>query len=75
MLPLLLLAGCRHTLLPCTATFGPSLPALACLPLPACPCLGAVWEMFYCRDPYEGLMDGQICVGVSGVWLWVPLCG
>ncbi|KAI3434599.1 hypothetical protein D9Q98_002667 [Chlorella vulgaris] len=24
-----------------------------------------LWEMFYCRDPYEGLMDGQICVGVT----------
>ena len=39
-------------------------------PLPALSAwLAAVWEMFYCRDPYEGLMDGQICVGVSGVWL------
>jgi serine/threonine protein kinase len=44
---------------------GAPLPASACLPA----WLAAVWEMFYCRDPYEGLMDGQICVGVSGVWL------
>lgn len=21
--------------------------------------------MFYCREVYEGLIDGQICVGVS----------
>lgn len=30
------------------------------------PCLLAVWEMFYCRDPYDGLLEGQICVGVTG---------
>ncbi|PRW57603.1 serine threonine- kinase drkC [Chlorella sorokiniana] len=24
-----------------------------------------LWEMFYCTDPYEGLIDGQICLGVS----------
>lgn len=34
---------------------------------PACPSPPAsVWEMFYCEDPYDGLMDGQICLGVSG---------
>jgi len=31
-------------------------------------CLPSVWEMFYCRDPYDGLLDGQICVGVTGGW-------
>ncbi len=33
------------------------------------PCLLAVWEMFYCREPYDGLLEGQICVGVTGGWL------
>ncbi len=32
--------------------------------------LCAVWEMFYCTEPYENLIDGQICLGVSGM---VPL--
>lgn len=32
----------------------------------ACPlCVSAVWEMFYCKDVYDNLLDGQICVGVS----------
>lgn len=25
----------------------------------------AVWEMFYCESAYEGLMEAQICLGVS----------
>ena len=33
---------------------------------PPPPLLHTVWEMFYCSDPYEGLLDGQICVGVTG---------
>lgn len=43
-----------------------------CAPATLCPAffrrpsLPAVWEMFYCRDPYEGLLEGQICVGVTG---------
>lgn len=36
-----------------------------CLSIPLS-CVPAVWEMFYCRDPYEGLMEGQILLGVSG---------
>ena len=33
------------------------------VPLPTC--VFAVWEMFHCRDAYEGLLDYQIVCGVS----------
>lgn len=28
-----------------------------------------LWEMFYCRDPYDSMLDAQICSGVSDGWL------
>ena len=27
-------------------------------------CACSAWEMYHCREAYEGLMEGQICVGV-----------